>query len=83
MCDTLVAVGDATADGSVILAKNSDRQPNEAHVLTQIPRARRHRRMYVYNSPPGARDLRRAAIQALLDLGLRDGGQRVRRLHRQ
>jgi len=39
MCDTLVAVGDATADGSVILAKNSDRQPNEAHVLAHIARA--------------------------------------------
>jgi secernin len=39
MCDTLVAVGDATADGSVILAKNSDRQPNEAHVLLHLPRA--------------------------------------------
>jgi secernin len=40
MCDTLVATGEATADGSVILAKNSDRQPNEAHVLVHIPRAR-------------------------------------------
>ena len=40
MCDTLVAVGEATADGTVILAKNSDRQPNEAHVLAHIPRAR-------------------------------------------
>jgi dipeptidase len=39
MCDTLVAVGDATADGSVILAKNSDRQPNEAHVLAHSPHA--------------------------------------------
>lgn len=38
MCDTLVAVGDATADGSVILAKNSDREPNEAHVLCHVPR---------------------------------------------
>jgi secernin len=38
MCDTLVAVGDATADGSVILAKNSDRQPNEAHLLLHVPR---------------------------------------------
>jgi len=38
MCDTLVAVGDATADGSVILAKNSDREPNEAQVLTHVPR---------------------------------------------
>jgi dipeptidase len=33
-------VGDATADGSVVLAKNSDREPNEAHVLTHIPRTR-------------------------------------------
>ena len=39
MCDTLVAVGEATADGSVILAKNSDREPNEAHVLTHVPHA--------------------------------------------
>ncbi len=38
MCDTLVALGAATADGSVILAKNSDRQPNEAHVLEHFPR---------------------------------------------
>jgi len=40
MCDTLVAVGPATADGSVILAKNSDREPNEAQVLTYVQRAR-------------------------------------------
>jgi dipeptidase len=39
MCDTLVAVGNATADGSVLLAKNSDREPNEAQVLTYVPRA--------------------------------------------
>lgn len=40
MCDTLVAVGEATQDGAVILAKNSDRQPNEAHVLEHVPGAR-------------------------------------------
>ena len=40
MCDTLVATGEATADGTVILAKNSDRQPNEAHVLVHVPRTR-------------------------------------------
>ena len=40
MCDTMVALGDATADGTVILAKNSDRQPNEAQALVHIPRAR-------------------------------------------
>ncbi len=38
MCDTLVAVGPATADGSIILAKNSDREPNEAQALTHLPR---------------------------------------------
>lgn len=38
MCDTAVALGNATADGSVILAKNSDRHPNEAHELVSIPR---------------------------------------------
>jgi secernin len=38
MCDTLVATGEVTADGTVILAKNSDRQPNEAHVLVHVPR---------------------------------------------
>src|SRR5262245_22992005 len=40
-CDTAVAVGSATADGSVIFAKNSDRQPNEAQPLHHAPR-RRH-----------------------------------------
>ena len=37
-CDTWVAMQDATADGSVILAKNSDRPPMEAQVLVQLPR---------------------------------------------
>ncbi len=40
MCDSLVAVGEATADGSVLLAKNSDRDPNEGHILLHLPRAR-------------------------------------------
>lgn len=39
MCDTLVALGNSTADGTVILAKNSDREPNEAHELILIPHA--------------------------------------------
>lgn len=39
MCDTLVAVGPATADGAVILAKNSDREPNEAQEIIYAPRA--------------------------------------------
>lgn len=32
-------MADATADGSVILAKNSDREPNEAHEVTLVPAA--------------------------------------------
>lgn len=36
MCDTIVAAGSATLDGSVILAKNSDREPNEAQLLKHI-----------------------------------------------
>ncbi len=39
MCDTIVALGNATADGSVLLAKNSDREPNEAQLLTVVPGA--------------------------------------------
>ena len=37
-CDTWVALPDATADHSVILAKNSDRPPMEAQVLVKVPR---------------------------------------------
>ncbi len=38
MCDTMVALGNSTVDGQVYFAKNSDRQPNEPHILIQIPR---------------------------------------------
>ena len=38
MCDTLVALPTATADGSTILAKNSDREPNEAQAVCAYPR---------------------------------------------
>lgn len=38
MCDTLVALPSATADGSTILAKNSDREPNEAQAISFYPR---------------------------------------------
>ncbi len=37
MCDTFVSLPDATFDGSVILGKNSDREPNEAHELLIAP----------------------------------------------
>lgn len=39
MCDTVVALGCATADGATLFAKNSDREPNEAHQLLRIPAA--------------------------------------------
>lgn len=38
MCDTAVVLGNATADGSVIFAKNSDRPANECQPLNYYPR---------------------------------------------
>lgn len=38
MCDTMVALGNSTKDGSVLFAKNSDRQPNEPHIVVRVPR---------------------------------------------
>jgi secernin len=37
-CDTSVALGNATFDGSTIFAKNSDRAANEAQPLIHVPR---------------------------------------------
>ena len=39
MCDTMVALPSTTADGSVLFAKNSDRDPNEVHELVYVPAA--------------------------------------------
>ncbi|MFX1431730.1 MAG: C69 family dipeptidase [Promethearchaeota archaeon] len=38
MCDTLVALGNSTKDGSVIFGKNSDRPFNEVQLITYSPR---------------------------------------------
>lgn len=38
MCDTMVALGNATKDGRVIFAKNSDREPNEPQLTIRVPR---------------------------------------------
>jgi secernin len=40
MCDTLAAMGTATATGTTIFAKNSDRERNEAQFLDLQPRRR-------------------------------------------
>lgn len=37
MCDTMVALGHVTKSGNTIFAKNSDRQPNEPHLMIRIP----------------------------------------------
>ena len=36
MCDTVVALPDTTADGALVFAKNSDREPSEAQALEWI-----------------------------------------------
>lgn len=38
MCDTIVALGNSTRDGSILFAKNSDRQPNEPLLLIHVPK---------------------------------------------
>jgi secernin len=40
MCDTMVVLGSASADGVTLFAKNSDRDPREPHHLLRIPAAR-------------------------------------------
>ena len=40
MCDTMVALGNSTANGHVLFAKNSDRQPNECHIVIRVPRTK-------------------------------------------
>lgn len=37
MCDTLIALTNATKNNSVIFAKNSDREPNEPQIIIRIP----------------------------------------------
>lgn len=40
MCDTMVALPGCTNDGSLLFAKNSDREPNESHIIVRVPRHR-------------------------------------------
>lgn len=37
MCDTIVALPDATADGAMLLAKNADTEVNEAQQILRLP----------------------------------------------
>lgn len=37
MCDTMVVTSAFTCDGSLLFAKNSDRKPNEPHIIIRIP----------------------------------------------
>src|SRR5208282_2919408 len=39
MCDTIVALPEATAGGAVLFGKNSDRERNEAQSVEFVPRA--------------------------------------------
>lgn len=39
MCDTMVAAPAATANGSLLFAKNSDREANEAQAIVHVPAA--------------------------------------------
>ena len=45
MCDTMVVLPNSSADGALLFAKNSDREPNEAHHLLAIPTAIKRRRI--------------------------------------
>jgi len=38
MCDTMVARPAATANGGILFAKNSDREANEAQMITHVPK---------------------------------------------
>ena len=40
MCDTMVALPGYTCDGSLLFAKNSNREPNEPHIIIRVPRHR-------------------------------------------
>lgn len=37
MCDTMIVTAEASSDGVAIFGKNSDREPNEAHYLEEVP----------------------------------------------
>lgn len=38
MCDTMVVLPACSSDGSLLFAKNSDREPNEPHIIVKVPR---------------------------------------------
>ncbi len=53
MCDTLVALAPATADGATLFAKNSDRPPHETQVIEHHPARREDVTRTTYLEVPG------------------------------
>ncbi|QYG92022.1 hypothetical protein HC251_05940 [Iamia sp. SCSIO 61187] len=53
MCDTMVALAAATADGVTLFAKNSDRPPHERQVLEHVPSRREDVTTTTYLTIPG------------------------------
>jgi secernin len=82
MCDTIVATKEATRDGSVIFAKNSDREPNEAQYIEYHP-AQSHKAgeqlKVTYISVPQAKQTRAVFISRPFwmwgaEMGVNDAG---------
>lgn len=60
MCDLLVALPSATADGRTLFAKNGDRPPGERQLLERLPARRETTTTTTYltvDGPPGGRTL--------------------------
>ncbi len=59
MCDTIEALGNSPAEGSVIFGKKSDREPNKAPEVVIIP-AGRHENTTTLPSTGGLMELEKA-----------------------
>jgi secernin len=85
MCDTMVALGNSTSDGSVLFAKNSDREPNEAQYMLLVPAADHAAGSTVQCTyiqiPQVAHTQRVLLVKTLLDVGRRNGRKRAWRRH--
>ena len=71
-CDTFAFV---VAGSGVVFGKNADRPSDEAHEVVHTPattRRRSNRAMHTHHNPSGEKDIRNCALQAIMDVGLRD-----------